>query len=134
MAERDPLQSYINRAGEAVHHAINPLPQNQEKKMKISPLPERAEGISVGWALPGVPSPCELNTGSGQLCPPSAYHPFGLEVEVEAGDRCEQVLPEDLERRWRTVQQSGAPTMERGLSTRGSLLVTGGLLISSSQT
>lgn len=98
MAERDPLQ----RAGEAVHHAINPFPQNQEK---ISPLPERAEGMSVGWALPGVPSPCELSTGIGQLCPPSAYHPFGLEVEVEAGDRCEQVLPEgDLGRRWRTVQ------------------------------
>ena len=80
-----------------------------KEKMKISPLPEGAEGISLGWALPGVSSRCELSTGNGQLCPPSAYHPFGLEVEVEAGDRCEQVLPGgDLGRRWRTVQYRGA--------------------------
>lgn len=32
-----PLQSCINRVGEAVRHDINPLLQNQEKKLKSLP-------------------------------------------------------------------------------------------------
>ena len=32
-----PLQSYINRAGEAVRHAISPLLQNQGKNENLSP-------------------------------------------------------------------------------------------------
>ena len=79
-----------------------------KRRVKISPLPERAGGVSLGWAVPGVPGFCELSTGHSRLCLPSTSHSFGLKswasVEAETGDRHEPVFPErDQGRWWRRV-------------------------------